>query len=111
MTASMDLLSHARGKAFIADAGYDSNALITAVREKGLKAVINPNGGRKVHCLKLDKKLYSKRYRVEVFFFRLKRFRALATRYEKSARNYLALLHLGCMMLRLERICPIVVAQ
>jgi len=40
-----------------------------------------------------------KRYRVEVFFHRLKRFRALATRYEKSARNYLALLHIACITL------------
>jgi len=36
---------------------------------------------------------------VEVFFHNLKRFRALATRYEKTARNYLALVHFACALL------------
>ncbi|NNB84184.1 transposase, partial [Corallococcus exiguus] len=35
-------------------------------------------------------------------FHRLKRFRAVATRYEKTATNYLAVLHLACMMLWLN---------
>jgi transposase len=36
------------------------------------------------------------RYRVEVFFHNLKRLRAVATRYEKTARNYLALVQIVC---------------
>jgi transposase len=36
---------------------------------------------------------------IEVFFHNLKRFRAIATRYEKTARNYLALVQLACAML------------
>lgn len=42
------------------------------------------------------RKLYRQRYLVEVFFHNLKRFRAVATRYEKTARNYLALVQLAC---------------
>jgi transposase len=103
-TVASALLDKSRGKAFIADAGYDSNALIDEAHAKGFKAVICPNRSRKWYRLKLDKKLYAKRFRVEVFFFRLKRFRAIATRYEKTARNYLGLLHLACMMLRLDDI-------
>ena len=36
---------------------------------------------------------------VEVFFFHLKRFRAIATRYDKTAQNYLALVQLACAWL------------
>lgn len=44
-----------------------------------------------------NKVLYAKRYRVEIFFHNLKRFRRAATRYEKTARNYLAVLHVACL--------------
>ena len=100
-TVARDLLEYARGKALIADTGYDSNALIDAVREVEMKPVIHPNGSRKWHVLKLDRRLYAIRYRVEVFFHRLKRFRAIATRYDKTARNFLSLIQLACLMLRL----------
>ncbi|HLK36257.1 MAG TPA: IS5/IS1182 family transposase, partial [Polyangiaceae bacterium] len=40
---------------------------------------------------------------VEVFFHSLKRFRAIASRYEKTARNFLALVHLACARLWLEK--------
>ena len=45
---------------------------------------------------RLVRTLYRRRYRVEVFFHNLKRLRAVATRYEKTARNYLALVQLVC---------------
>jgi len=101
-TVALDLLEYARGKTFIGDAGYDSNELIDAIREVDMKPVICANPARKRHKLKLDRKTYAKRYRVEVFFHHVKRFRALATRYEKTARNFLALLHLACLMIRLS---------
>jgi transposase len=49
-----------------------------------------------------SKELYKRRYRVEVFFHDLKRFRRIATRYEKTARNFLAMLHLACTILWLN---------
>jgi transposase len=36
------------------------------------------------------------RYHVECFFHSLKRYRAIATRYDKTARNYLAMIHVAC---------------
>ena len=98
-TVARDLLEYAKGRYFLADAGYDSNDLIDAVREVGMKPVICPNGARKVHKLKLQRRIYRQRYLVEVFFHELKRFRAIATRYEKTARNFLALLHLASAMI------------
>ena len=63
-----------------------------------MKPVICPNKSRKVHKLKLDRAIYERRYLVEVFFHHLKRYRAIATRYEKSARNFLALVQLASTM-------------
>ena len=51
---------------------------------------------------RLVRSLYRRRYLVEVFFHNLKRFRAIATRYEKTARNYLALVQVACVWLWLN---------
>ena len=96
MTAADELLEHAQGRAFIGDTGYDSDELAKKIRRKGMKVVIHCNPTRKRNRRHLDRKLYRQRYRVEVLFHHLKRFRALATRYEKTATNYLALAHLAC---------------
>ncbi|RYE76195.1 MAG: hypothetical protein EOO74_08820 [Myxococcales bacterium] len=50
----------------------------------------------------LDRTLYWLRYRVECFFHDLKRFRAAATRYDKTATCYLAVLHVASMLLWLR---------
>ena len=101
MIAARELLEHARGKALIGDTGYDSNDFIKAVRAKGMKPVIHSKPERKKkHRLARD--LYRQRYLVECFFHSLKRFRAIATRYDKTARNYLALVQLACARIWLE---------
>ena len=105
MVAAPELLTYARGKALIGDTGYDSNDFIAAVRAKGMKPVIHSKPDRKKKT-RLVKKLYRQRYLVEVFFHSLKRFRAIATRYEKTARNYLALVQVGCIWLWLNELQP-----
>ena len=101
LIAAPDLLNHANGKALIGDTGYDSNEFVKAVRDRGKKPVIHSKPERKKKH-RLDGRLYRKRYLVECFFHQLKRFRAIATRYEKTARNYLALVQLGCAWLWLS---------
>jgi len=101
MIAADELLNHARGKALIGDTGYDSNAYLQAAVDKGMRPVIPSKPERPVKY-RLPKKLYRLRYLVEVFFHHLKRFRAIATRYEKTARNYLALVHVACARLWLD---------
>jgi transposase len=85
----------------LGDTGYDSNELVQAVRARGMRPVIHPKPERKIKP-RLARKLYRLRYFVEIFFHNLKRFRAIATRYDKTARNYLALVHLACARLWLE---------
>lgn len=102
MIAANELLEHARGKALIGDTGYDSNEFRQAVRDKGMKAVIPCKPERKHSRPRLSRVLYRQRYIVEIFFHSLKRFRAIATRYDKTARNYLALVQVACARLWLE---------
>jgi transposase len=101
MIVADELLEHAHGKALIGDSGYDSNRFRQAVRDSGMKPVI---GSRPERRRKLPKSraLYAKRYLVECFFHQLKRFRAIATRFEKTARNFLALTQVACAWLWLE---------
>ena len=94
-------MRYARGKALIADLGYDSAEVVSAIRRRKMKAVIPSQKTRKVRR-RPDKALYALRYEVECFFHRLKRFRAVATRYDKTARNYLATVHLACALLWLN---------
>jgi transposase len=101
MIAADELLKHARGKALIGDTGYDSNRFLQTVRDKGMTPVIHSKPERR-RKHRLIRKLYRQRYLVEVFFHNLKRFRAIATRYDKSARNYLALVQVACARLWLE---------
>ena len=61
-----------------------------------MRPVIAPNGMRGVKP-RLDRKLYGLRYRIECGFHALKRFRAVATRYEKSGTNFLAAVQVACI--------------
>lgn len=63
-----------------------------------MKAVIPPQPTRAVKH-RYNKRLYQIRYRVECFFHSLKRCRRVATRYEKTGRNYLALVHLAAALI------------
>lgn len=101
MIAAGELLAHARGKALVGDTGYDSNEFRAAIKQRGMKAVIHPKPERKKKP-RLDRALYRRRYLVECFFHTLKRFRAIATRYEKTARNYLALVQVACARIWLD---------
>ncbi len=63
-----------------------------------MQVVICQHPRRKTGHRPLPRELYRKRFLIELFFHHLKRFRALATRYEKTARHYLSLLHLACAL-------------
>jgi putative transposase len=88
------LLENVDPQAFLADKAYDADRLVLALEQRGIKPVIPPKANRLVprHC---DFALYRERNLVERFFNTLKHFRAIATRYDKLARNFLAALHLA----------------
>jgi len=84
---------------FIADKGYDSEK----IREQLRNSDINPVIPRKSNSIKpnpeFDSYLYKLRHLVENLFARLKHFRSIATRYEKLARNFRAMLFLACTII------------
>ena len=71
----------------MADTAYDADHLRQAIAAKGALAVI-PNNPSRALKYPLDKHLYAQRHLVECCFSKLKQFRRVATRFEKTARNY-----------------------
>lgn len=85
----------------MADTAYDADNLRQAIADKEALAVIPSNPSR-TKKYPLDKHLYAQRHLVECCFSRLKQFRRVATRFEKTARNYLAVVTLAAIVLWLR---------
>lgn len=82
------LIEEAEGKNFIGDKAYDSNAVVEAIEAKGMTVVIPSKANRNTQR-EIDRHTYKERHLVENFFCKLKRYRRVATRYEKTATNFL----------------------
>lgn len=79
-----------RAAALLADKAYDADQrVIEPLTAAGKTPVIPPKANRKAQR-PYDKDLYEARHLIENFFCRLKQFRAIATRYDKRAVNFLA---------------------
>ena len=87
--------------ALIADKAFDADAFIAALDDRAIVPVIPSKSNRKIPrpC---DFVLYCERNLVERFFNLLKHFRAIATRYDKLAKTFLAGLHLACAAVLLK---------
>ncbi|WP_115825368.1 IS5 family transposase [Xenorhabdus cabanillasii] len=83
----------------IADKGYDSQAFRNDIEQQGATAVIPYRKNNRKSDKKIDKGLYRYRHLVENAFARIKHFRAIATRYDKLARNYASTLALAFVMI------------
>ena len=91
------LIDSADPEALIGDKAYDADALIDTLSQREITPVIPPKANRKI-LRQCDFVLYCERNLVERFFNILKQFRGIATRYEKTARNFLAGIHLACAL-------------
>jgi transposase len=93
LTCAQPLLENADPRALIGDKAYDADSLIDALDRRLITPVIPPKANRKVQrdC---DFALYCERNLVERFFNKIKHYRAIATRYDKLARNFLAAVQL-----------------
>ena len=83
------------------DKGYDTDAIRKRLAEDGIKPAIPPKSNRK-EAIACDPEIYRQRNRVERFFNRIKHFRRIATRYEKYACTFLAMVHLTAAFLYLR---------
>jgi transposase len=79
----------------IADKAFDADKrVIEPLSAAGKTAVIPPRSNRR-SPRSFDRDLYKARHLIENFFAKLKQFRAIATRYDKTARNFLAAVYLA----------------
>ena len=82
------------GQMLLADRAYDSDGLRRTLAERGAMPNIKPLRHR-LSPTPFSARAYRARNLIERFFNKLKHFRAVATRYEKHAANYLALVQLA----------------
>jgi transposase len=80
-------------EALLADKGYDSDAFVQAVQEKGLEVVIPPKNNRN-HPHTCDWVIYKERHLIECFFSKMKHYRRVFSRYDKTAKSYMGFLRL-----------------
>ena len=101
LTCAQPLLENADPRALIGDKAYDADALIGALNQRAILPVIPPKADRKVKR-ECDFVLYCERNLIEGFFNKIKHYRAIATRYDKLARNFLAAVHLVAAIILLK---------
>jgi transposase len=95
------LLAGLRPEVVIADKAFDSKALVDAIRARGAEAVIPSLSSRKERR-DYDRERYKDRNLIERFWHKLKQYRRVATRYEKTAQNFLAFVHVASIMILLR---------
>jgi len=100
-TQALALLGGMKAKAVLADKGYDADYIVRAAEDMGAEAVIPPKSNRRT-LRPYDKELYKERNLVERLFNRLKHFRRIATRYDKTASAFLAFIHIASICLWLK---------
>ena len=92
------MLKDTPAQTVIADKAYDAHSrLIKPLQDKG-KTVVIPSRVTNRQPREHDRDLYKARHLIENFFARLKQYRAIATRYDKTARNFLGAVHLAAAM-------------
>lgn len=100
--AADHLLDHVgAGTIVLADKAYDADRIHANLREKGALANIPSKANRRSKPY-FSTWLYRERNLIERFFSKLKHFRRVATRYDKLAENYLAMVQLASMRLWLR---------
>ena len=93
------LLPDMAAEALLADKAFDADErVIEPLLARGKSFVIPPKSNRKVQR-DFDKDAYKARHLIENFFCKLKQYRAIATRYDKTARNFLAAIHLAAAII------------
>lgn len=96
------LLPNGVADAVLADKAYDADERVIQLLEaQGKTVVIPPRRNRKQHRQD-DQDLYKARHLIENFFAKLKQYRAIATRYDKRAVNFLGAIYLAASVIWLN---------
>jgi transposase len=84
--------------ALIADKAFDSNAIIADLNARGAKIVISQHP-RRAQLLPLDKEMYKWRHLIENFFCKLKEFKRIAMRADKTDQSFAAIINLAAAVI------------
>ena len=91
-----------KAEAVLADKAYDADERVRQkLQDKGCTAVIPPRKNR-LNPSDYDKELYKERHLIENFFAKLKQYRAIATRYDKTACNFLGAVYAASIVIWLN---------
>jgi transposase len=101
VTQAKGLIEGVPAGVVIGDKGYDSAAVVAAVEGRGAEAVIPSRKDAKRPRV-IDADRYEDRSLVERFWAKAERYRRVATRFDKTAQNFLAFVHLAAIMVLLR---------
>jgi len=91
ITQAYSLVQNLENTMLLADKGYDSNALVKQLEGQKCIAVIPPKKNRK-HKRDYDKYIYKERHLIECFFGKIKHFRRVFSRFDKTATVFMSFL-------------------
>jgi len=94
---TLPLLAELQPGKVLADGAYDSDENRAYCAQQGIEAVI-PNRPNRREPVELDEAAYRDRNKIERFFGRLKHYRRLATRYEKTIISFLLFWYIGAAL-------------
>jgi len=89
------LLPQIAAGVLIADTAFDADDRVIRPLAAAGKSAVIPQQRNRLTTRAFDQELYKARNLIKNFFAKLKQFRAIATRYDKTARNFLAAVHLA----------------
>jgi len=95
LTGADALLPQMAAEVLIADKAYDADERVLKPLARAGKSAVIPPRQHRTEPRPFDEALYQTRHLIENFFCKLKQFRGIATRYDKTTRNFLAALHLA----------------
>lgn len=96
------LLPGTKAATVIADTAYDAQERVIAPLAQAGKGVVIPSNPTRKCLRDYDRLLYQARHLIENFFARLKQYRAIATRYDKTAANFLGAIYLAASVIWLN---------
>lgn len=101
ITQAKELVGNEPGEYLLGDKGYDSDDFRESLKKQDCEPVIPPKSNR-ISPSEYDKDIYKERHVIECFFSKIKYFRRIFSRFDKSARNFAAFLAFvgACIWLR-----------
>lgn len=96
------LLSEIQAEIVITDKAFSTEDRVIIPLKKAGKGIVIPSKSNAKKPRDYDKHLYKSRHLIENFFAKLKQYRGIATRYDKTARNFLSAVYLAAAVIWLN---------